>query len=167
MRKRTAALGSALFFLLAPGVFAGVVPWLLTRWGLRPAFLGLEATRWVGVALIVIGVAGLVDSFARFALQGLGTPAPIAPPQKLVVTGLYRYVRNPMYVAFLGVIFGQAFLFADTRLLAYGALVWLAAHLYVVFYEEWRLKRNFGIQYTLYKNAVPRWIPRLAPWSGA
>nr|WP_321576619.1 isoprenylcysteine carboxylmethyltransferase family protein [Bradyrhizobium barranii] len=129
-------------------------------------FLGVELTRFVGAALILAGLAGLVDSFARFALQGLGTPAPIAPTQHLVVTGLYRYVRNPIYVAVAAVIFGQALLFGDWGLFAYGAVVWLAFHLFVVGYEEPTLKRSFGTEYEAFCINVPRWIPRLAAWRG-
>ena len=93
MRKTIAVLGSALFFAVAPSSVAGLVPWWITHWEFRPPFFDLDATRAVGILLIVAGLPGLVDSFARFALQGLGTPAPIAPTQNLVVTGLYRYVR--------------------------------------------------------------------------
>ena len=88
MQKITAVLGSALFFVVAPCMLAAFVPWWITRWQLRPPFLDLEATRTAGLVLGLAGVAGLVDSFARFAPQGLGTPAPIAPPQSLVVTDL-------------------------------------------------------------------------------
>jgi protein-S-isoprenylcysteine O-methyltransferase Ste14 len=164
MQKRTAVLGSALFFVVAPLMFAGVGPWLLTHWEIGPAFLGFDAFRIIGCVLLVIGVAGLIDSFARFALQGLGTPAPVAPPEKLVVTGLYRYVRNPMYVAALAVVFGQALLFGDVRLLAYGAIFGIAAHIFVVAYEERRLERTFGAQYRSFRANVPRWIPRFSPW---
>src|SRR3981081_2338988 len=124
--KTIAVLGSALFFAVAPSSVAGLVPWWITRWEFRPPFFDLDATRAVGILLIVAGLPGLVDSFARFALQGLGTPAPIAPTQNLVVTGLYRYVRNPIYVALVAVILGQAVLFGDQRLLGYGGLMWLA-----------------------------------------
>src|SRR3979411_3235033 len=123
--KTIAVLGSALFFAVAPSSVAGLVRWLITLWRLRPPFFPREAPRAVGILLIVSGLPGLVDSFARFALQGLGTPAPIAPAQNLVRTGLYRYVRNPIYVALVAVILGQAALFGDQRLLAYGVLVWL------------------------------------------
>ena len=116
--------------------------------------------------LILAGVPGLVDSFARFALQGLGTPAPVAPPQKLVVTGLYRHVRNPMYVSVLAAVLGQAFLLGDARLIAYVALFWLACHLYVVAYEEPTLTRTFGAEYEAFRANVPRWLPRVAPWRG-
>jgi len=99
MQRVSAVLGSALFFVVAPCVLAGLIPWSMTRWEFGRAFFGLEITRAVGVLLILVGLPGLVDSFARFALQGLGTPAPVAPTKNLVVTGLYRYVRNPIYVA--------------------------------------------------------------------
>ena len=85
MPKTMAILGSALFFVLAPGTVAGLIPWWITRWEFRQPFLDLEAIRVVGILLIVAGAPGLVDSFARFALQGLGTPAPIAPTKNLVV----------------------------------------------------------------------------------
>ena len=167
MQKATAALGSALFFVIAPCLLAGLVPWWMTRWEFRPPFLGLELTRAIGVLLIIAGVPGLVDSFVRFALQGLGTPAPIAPPQKLVVTGLYRYVRNPIYVAVVAIILGQAILFGDWRLMTYGGLMWLAFHAFVLTYEEPVLAQKFGTQYEDFRANVPRWIPRLSPWRTA
>jgi protein-S-isoprenylcysteine O-methyltransferase Ste14 len=164
VRKTIAVLGSALFFAVAPSSVAGLVPWWITRWEFRPPFFDLDATRAVGILLIVAGLPGLVDSFARFALQGLGTPAPIAPTQNLVVTGLYRYVRNPIYVALVAVILGQAVLFADWRLLGYGALIWLAFHIFVLAYEEPTLRQSYGAEYESYRANVPRWLPRLTPW---
>jgi protein-S-isoprenylcysteine O-methyltransferase Ste14 len=164
MQRTSAIIGSAIFFVLVPCVFAGVIPWWITQWRFQPAFLGLEWLRAVGGLLILSGVPGLVDSFARFAVQGLGTPAPIAPPQSLVVTGLYRYVRNPMYVSVLAVVLGQAILFADWRLLPYGALFWLACHLFVLTYEEPTLAATFKAPYERYRANVPRWLPRLTPW---
>ncbi|RTM09708.1 MAG: isoprenylcysteine carboxyl methyltransferase [Hyphomicrobiales bacterium] len=159
-----AILGSALFFVVAPCVVAGLIPWWITSWEFLPPFLDLQATRAVGILLIVAGLPGLVDSFARFALQGLGTPAPIAPTQNLVVTGLYRHVRNPMYVAVVAVILGQAILFGDWRLVIYGAFMWLAFHAFVLTYEEPVLAQRFGSQYEDFRANVPRWIPRLSPW---
>jgi protein-S-isoprenylcysteine O-methyltransferase Ste14 len=164
MRRSAAILGSILFFLAAPCVLAGLVPWWISGWELRPAFLATGLTRVAGIILIVAGLPGIVDSFARFAMQGLGTPAPIAPTQTLVITGLYRYLRNPMYVAVLALIAGQALLFADTRLVLYGAGFWLATHSFVVMYEEPTLARMFGGEYHRYRANVPRWIPRLTPW---
>ena len=159
-----AILGSALFFVAAPSVVAGLIPWWITRWEFLPPFFDLQATRVVGILLIVAGLPGLVDSFARFAVQGLGTPAPIAPPQNLVVTGLYRYVRNPMYVAVVAVILGQGILFGDRRLLIYGGFMWLAFHAFVLAYEEPVLAESFGAQYEDFRANVPRWLPRLTPW---
>ena len=132
MARTAAVLGSALFFIAVPCVLAGLVPWWMTHWEFRPAFFNFELARGVGVLLILTGVPGLVGSFARFALQGFGTPAPVAPPQKLVVTGLYRYVRNPMYVSVVAIILGQALLFGDWRLIVYGAVFWLACHAFVL-----------------------------------
>jgi protein-S-isoprenylcysteine O-methyltransferase Ste14 len=167
MTKTIAVLGSALFFVVAPSVLAGLVPWLMTRWEFLPPFFDLQATRAVGILLIVLGLPGLVDSFARFALQGLGTPAPIAPTQNLVVTGLYRYVRNPIYVAVVAIILGQAILFGDWRLVMYGGVMWLAFHAFVLAYEEPVLAQTFGVQYEEFRANVPRWIPRLSPWRTA
>ena len=95
MTRLWASLGSLVFFILAPGTIAGFVPWWLTRWRIGPPFFGIDALRWVGAALIVLGLLPLFSSFARFAWDGLGTPAPIAPPTNLVVTGFYRRVRKP------------------------------------------------------------------------
>jgi len=167
MRRAAAVIGTAIFFVFVPCVVAGVVPWWISHWEFRLSFLGVKLTRFVGAALILAGVAGLVDSFVRFALQGLGTPAPIAPPQHLVVTGLYRYVRNPMYVAVVAVILGQAILFGDWRLMTYGGLMWLAFHAFVLTYEEPVLAQKFGAQYEDFRANVPRWIPRLSPWRTA
>ena len=167
MRRPVAVISTAIFFVFVPCVVAGLVPWWISRWEFRLSFLGVELARFVGAALILAGVAGLVDSFVRFALQGLGTPAPIAPPQNLVVTGLYRYVRNPIYVAVVAVILGQGILFGDWRLLIYGGLMWLAFHAFVLAYEEPVLAESFGAQYEDFRANVPRWIPRLTPWRAA
>src|ERR1700736_3899586 len=107
MQRFWAILGSLAFLVLAPGIVAGLVPWWLSGWQVQPPLFGLMAVRFAGLALIALGTPALLDSFARFALQGLGTPAPIFPTQHLVVTGLYRYVRNPMYVGVVAMIVGQ------------------------------------------------------------
>src|SRR5690606_23799726 len=128
-------VGSALFLLAAPGVVAGLVPYWLTGWRMHEPPPGMLA-RVFGLALVALGSACLLECFARFALQGEGTPAPVAPTRHLVVTGAYRHVRNPMYVAVLGIVFGQALLLGSSRLLVYGLILWLLFHLFVVFYEE-------------------------------
>lgn len=164
MNKPTALLGSALFLAAAPGSIAGLAPWWITQWRFQPALLGQDWTRLAGLALVVAGLAPLLDSFARFAVQGGGTPAPIAPPERLVVTGYYRHVRNPMYVGVLGLIFGQALFFASAPLAAWGAMIWLAFHMFVVLYEEPTLRVSFGSEYEAYCRHVPRWRPRLRAW---
>jgi protein-S-isoprenylcysteine O-methyltransferase Ste14 len=164
VQRIMAVLGSAVFFVVAPCTLAGLVPWWMTGWRLQPPFLGLELTRGLGAIMILAGVPGLVDSFARFALQGLGTPAPIAPTRNLVVTGLYRYVRNPIYVAVVAIIVGQAVLIGDWRLIVYGALLWLFFHVWVVAYEEPTLEQTFGREYEAFRAGVPRWIPRMRAW---
>ena len=107
---------------------------------------------------------GLVDSLHALRCKGLGTPAPIAPTQNLVVTGLYRYVRNPIYVAVVAIILGQAMLFADWRLLVYGALIWLGFHIFVRRLRGADAPQSFGAEYESYRANVPRWLPRLTPW---
>ena len=166
IRKVAAIVGSAVFLIIAPGFVAGLVPWWISHWRLQPAFFGLRPLRFAGGVLITIGTAGLLDSFLRFAVQGLGTPAPVFPTRQLVVTGLYRHVRNPMYTAVVSVIVGQALIFGNARLLEYGVLVWLLCHLFVLVYEEPILKASFGAEYEVFCAEVPRWIPRLAAWDG-
>jgi protein-S-isoprenylcysteine O-methyltransferase Ste14 len=164
MRKLWASIGSLIFFVIAPGTLAGFLPWTLTRWQMKPGFFHLYQIRLAGIALILLGLIPLVASFVRFVFEGLGTPAPIAPPQRLVVGGFYRYVRNPMYVGVVSVIVGQALLLGDVRLLWYGAILWLGFHLFVLVYEEPTLRQMFGESYIIFCANVPRWIPRLVPW---
>jgi protein-S-isoprenylcysteine O-methyltransferase Ste14 len=159
-------LGSIAFFILAPGTVAFWVPWRITRWEMASPLLGLAALRPAGVVLALLGLAGLVESFGRFAIHGRGTPAPVRPPTRLVVTGLYRYVRNPMYVAVLSIVVGQALFFGSRRLLIYAAAVWAATSLFVRLYEEPALRQRFGADYAAYCGAVRRWWPRLSPWRG-
>ncbi len=143
------------------------MPWWISRWEIRPPLLGVSLLPIVGAPLIAAGIAVLLDSFARFAIQGIGTPAPILPTRRLVVTGLYRYVRNPMYLGVVSAILGQGLLFGDARLLEYGAFSWLAVHVFVLAYEEPTLRRRFGAEYGAYCSNVPRWMPRGRPWRGA
>jgi len=157
-------LGSAIFFCIAPGVVAGLVPGMLAGWRIGPALLGIGVVRVVGVILLGAGAVSLLDCFARFAVQGHGTPAPVAPTASLVVSGQYRYVRNPMYVAVVGTILGQGLLFGSTRVLGYGCLIWCLFHLFVLGYEEPTLGRQFGESYRAYRSGVRRWWPRLTPW---
>jgi protein-S-isoprenylcysteine O-methyltransferase Ste14 len=161
MRRSPALIFSFLFLILAPGTIAGLLPWWITGWRFHEAG---PAVRALGLLLIAGGLYLLLECFGRFALQGHGTPAPIAPPDRLVVTGPYRRVRNPMYVAVVALILGQAAFFADLRLLPYAGVVWLGFHLFVLIYEEPTLRRAFPEDYAAFTAAVPRWRPRLRLW---
>jgi protein-S-isoprenylcysteine O-methyltransferase Ste14 len=166
MRKPTAAAASAVFFVLAPGVVAGLVPWWLTGWRMRhpqPSWVWVPL-RVAGVVLVAAGVVVLVQAFVRFVAEGVGTPAPVAPTQRLVVGGLYRYVRNPMYLAVVTTIVGQALVLARPVLLAYAVAAGAAMAAFVHGYEEPTLARQFGAQYRAYRRAVPAWWPRRRPW---
>jgi len=161
VRRVLAVVGSAVFLVIAPGFVAGLVPWWISHWRLEAPFFGMPLFRLAGGMLITPGVVGLLDSFVRFAVHGLGTPAPVFPTRHLVVTGLYRYVRNPMYVAVFSTILGQGLLLGNVTLLEYGGMVWLAFHVFVLAYEEPTLRATFGAEYGVFCSAVPRWIPRL------
>jgi protein-S-isoprenylcysteine O-methyltransferase Ste14 len=163
-RRIFAALGTAAFLLLAPGTVAGVVPWWISRWIFHGPFLSSATLRILGILLIIAGIAVLLECFGRFALQGIGTPAPVFPTEHLVVRGSYRYVRNPMYVAVLAVVLGQALLFANIWLAEYALLCWVVAHLFVVAYEEPVLRKSFATEYEAFCAHVPRWLPRFTPW---
>jgi protein-S-isoprenylcysteine O-methyltransferase Ste14 len=164
MRKTTAAAGSALFFLLAPGIVAGLIPWWLTGWRVRASLLNRLPIRAIGVVLIIAGAAVLISAFARFVGEGFGTPAPVAPTERLVVGGLYRYVRNPMYLAVVAIIVGQSLALGQLVLLAYAAAVMIVFASFVRWYEEPTLRRRYGAQYEAYRRAVPAWLPRRHAW---
>jgi protein-S-isoprenylcysteine O-methyltransferase Ste14 len=161
MRKTSAAAGSAVFLVIAPGVVAGLVPWWLTQWQMGAAYpVSLRVT---GAVVTGAGAMVLLGAFAQFAIQGRGTPAPPAPTEQLVVRGLYRYVRNPMYLAVLAVITGQAILLSRPVLLGYAAVVGAAFVAFVYGYEQPVLTRRYGAQYEAYRRTVPGWWPRLWP----
>lgn len=154
-----AALGSLVFLAVAPGVVAGLLPWLLTGWRAERAVA--LPVRLAGFALVVAGVAALLEAFVRFVAEGIGTPAPVAPTQRLVVGGLYRYVRNPMYLAVGAAIVGQALILGRPGLLVYLLAFALAVAAFVHGYEEPALARSFGAEYDAYRRSVPAWLPRL------
>lgn len=165
IRRLRAATGSLLFLLIAPGTVSGLVPWWLTGWTIhawpRPYATPL---RLVGAVLIMLGVPALLQAFVRFVLEGIGTPAPVAPTQHLVVGGLYRYVQNPIYIALIATIVGQALVLSQPGLLLYAAVVAAAMVAFVYGYEEPTLSEKFGAEYDAYREAVPAWWPRLQPW---
>ena len=156
-----AVVGTAVFIVVVPGTAVGLVPYLLCGWHFETPMLGWEWTRWVGVTLLVVGAPVFVDFVARFVWEGHGTPAPVAPTKNLVIGGLFRFVRNPGYVAVVGMLIGQALVFGSGRVFAYGLAMGLAFHVFVMLYEEPTLRRTFGAQYDDYCRRVPRWLPRL------
>jgi len=159
MRRSAAAGGSALFFALAPGTAAGVIPWALTGWRVGAALpWPLRTAGWlmIGAGLLVI-----VPAFARFVREGAGTPAPVAETARLVVGGPYRFVRNPMYVAVMLVIFGQSLVLGRLSLVIWGLVAGAAMVVFAKGYEEPRLRQLYGADYEAYRRAVPGWWPRL------
>ncbi|TDW17479.1 methyltransferase family protein [Kribbella kalugense] len=147
-----AVLGSTAFFFAAPCVVGGVLPWWVSGWA-APRF-------WPGFVLVAAGAFVVLRAFVRFVREGRGTPAPIAPTEELVVGGDYRFVRNPMYVGVVTAILGQALVFLDAAVLAYGVLAWAVMASFVRFYEEPVLRERYGRQYEEYCRAVPAWVPR-------
>lgn len=143
------------------------MPYWISGWHVLTPRWDPLPLRVLGGLLVLAGLLVVLDSFARFAFQGLGTPAPVFPPRHLVVGGYYRYVRNPIYAAGLSMILGQGLIFGNLRLLEYGALFWLGTHAFVVAYEEPKLRATFGAEYEDFCAHVPRWLPRLRPWRGA
>ena len=152
-----------MFLVVAPGVVAGLIPWWLTGWEAGTTWPPLQL---LGALLLVAGVIVLVNAFVRFVVEGIGTPAPIAPTQRLVVGGLYRHVRNPMYLAVGATIVGQGLLIGRPILLLYAAVFAVVVLAFVRGYEEPTLARQFGVEYEDYRRAVPGWWPRVRPWRG-
>ena len=160
MRVWTSAIASTVFFAIAPAVVAGVIPWWLTKWQFRDASTLWAPVR-VAAAVVVVAAFGvLVSAFLRFVVEGRGTPAPVAPTEHLVVGGLYRYVRNPMYLAVIAAIVGQAIVLWQVTLLWYAAVVGLAFVSFVKLYEEPTLARRYGVEYDDYRRRVPGWMPQ-------
>ena len=152
------AFRSFLFFIFAPGMVAGLIPLGLLQKGLQ---LQTGLWKYAAIPLWVTGLAVLLWCFWDFLVKGKGTPAPIDPPKELVVSGLYKYVRNPMYDGVLLVIFGHFLWFGYMGMLFYAVVVWIAFNLFVRLYEEPNLRKRFGTAYDDYRMSVPRWIPRL------
>jgi protein-S-isoprenylcysteine O-methyltransferase Ste14 len=163
VRKAKAALISVGFFVVAPGTVVGLIPWLITHWQLQNPLPGWAAARVVGAVLVAAGLVPAVSAFVDFVRAG-GTPIPVAPTERLVVSGFNRYVRNPMYVSLVLAIIGQVLLFGNLWLLAYAAVAWAVPAAFVRFYEEPTLARTYGAEYEDYRRSVPAWWPRLRPW---
>lgn len=152
-------LRTLVFTLVVPGTVLALAPLALLASGVGPT-LRLGPARWVGLLPSGSGLVVILWCFAEFVRRGRGTPAPYDPPRRLVVSGLYRSVRNPQYVGVLLVAVGEALLADAVVLLGYAALLAVVYHLFVRYYEEPTLSRLFGEAYTRYREAVPRWLPQ-------
>jgi protein-S-isoprenylcysteine O-methyltransferase Ste14 len=159
-------VGTTVFLVLTPGVVAGLIPGVITGWRVPWRGGGGSPVAIVAAVCILCGVIVLLDAFIRFA-RADGTPAPPAPTAHLVVVGPYRYVRNPMYLAVLTIILGQAVLFGSWGALVYAGIVLLAVASFVRGYEEPTLAGEYGEEYREYRRNVRGWIPRVRPWNGA
>lgn len=157
---------SVLFVVFGgPGFVLVYIPFWMTRFRIPS-----DEPLWeiaLAALLILVGLVPLLESIARFIRVGRGTLVPAAPTERLVVSGLYRYVRNPMYVGVLLCVAGEAILFRSRSLAIYLACAWVATHLFVCLYEERTLARRHPGDYPIYKRSVPRWLPRFTPWKGA
>jgi protein-S-isoprenylcysteine O-methyltransferase Ste14 len=162
MQRSKAALASAAFFVVAPGTVVGLVPWLMTRWEIADSTPVWQIT--LGALLIAGGLIPPIHAFTQFVNAG-GTPMPIAPTQRLVVTGFNRYVRNPMYLGLTIVNLGQALLFSSWAVAVWGATFWILTASFVHFYEEPTLVREYDGEYEAYRRNVHAWLPRFRPWS--
>jgi protein-S-isoprenylcysteine O-methyltransferase Ste14 len=164
-RLTTAAVGSAVFFVAAPGIVAGLVPWLISGWDVRWPMSGFSvAVMAVGAALLSVAVTVLIRDFVRFVVEGRGTPSPVLQTERLVVGGDYRFVRNPMYLAVIAAILGQAMIFGSLGLVLYALAVWVIMATFVRWYEEPLLQNRYGEEYRRYRREVRAWVPRLHPW---
>ena len=158
-RPFSAAVGSLAFFVVAPLVMGGVVPWLITGWTGSPA--GIDVLDVTGTVVAAAGTALVVVCFVLFVRDGRGTPAPVAPTEELVVRGPYRVVRNPMYVGVAAAIAGQAITFRSPGLVGWLLVFLLAVVSFVKVYEEPTLSEQFGSPYDRYRRRVPGWWPRI------
>jgi protein-S-isoprenylcysteine O-methyltransferase Ste14 len=165
---RRSAIVSILFTVFGgPGFVLVYFPFWITRFRVPAGEAHWQQL--IAAALIVAGLAPLFASIWRFIFEGRGTLMPAVPTERLVVSGLYRYVRNPMYVGVVTSLWGETILFATSDTMKYTLTVWLLIELFIVFYEEPTLARRHPEDYPRYKQHVPRWLPRLKPWidSGA
>jgi protein-S-isoprenylcysteine O-methyltransferase Ste14 len=151
---------SAFWTIAMPGIVAGYVPWRIAGRDFEPREL-LTPAHLLGCVVVAVGAALLAACIVEFARSGRGTLSPVDPPTRLVVRGLYRYVRNPMYVGVTCVILGEALVTGSSTLVWYWAVFFAAANLFVLGYEEPALRRRFGASYDDYRRLVGRWIPKL------
>ena len=150
---------TAIFTVVVPGTVTILIPYWLLSTRPTPTLSQIGISRYFGLLPISVGTLIYLWCAWDFTFAGRGTPAPIDSPKALVVRGLYRYVRNPMYVGVLAILIGEALFFESRRLLEYAVIVFTFFYLFVILYEEPVLKRKFGESYERYRQTVPRWLP--------
>lgn len=157
------AIIAGLATLIVPGIATVLVPYLILNasGGVSPIRLG--PIELISAAVAIVGAGMIVWVSTAFVMRGAGTPVPVLPPREFVASGLYRFVRNPMYVGALLILLGEALFFQSGWILLYASLIWLALHGFVVLFEEPQLERRFGDSYARYKAVTPRWLPRRPP----
>lgn len=152
-------LRNLLFTILQPGVVAGLVPYLLLRTDQKERILQpFYILQYMGLLLFVFGFLVMMNCILNFAIHGKGTLSPADPTKKLVIAGLYKYSRNPMYVGVILMLIGEAVFFQSESLWIYSMLIFVVFHLFIVFFEEPRLKKDFGAEYDQFCNKVRRWV---------
>lgn len=164
MRRSIAAAVSVAWGVALGVTFGGLLPWLLNDWHFHRPLPCWALAQAAGGLLICAGLVPIVQSFIDF-IKADGTPVPVASPPRLVVSGFYRYMRNPIYAGFVAILIGEVLLFASPGLVGYTLVAWGIGAAAVRFYEEPTLARKFGAEYQAYRHAVRAWIPRLHPWT--
>ena len=166
MRRSAAEVVSVAWGVALGGTFGALLPYLPGDWHFHRPLPDWAIAQAAGGLLICVGLVPVAQSFIEF-IRADGTPVPAAPPPRLVVSGCYRYVRNPIYAGFLAILIGEALLFGSLAMLEYAAVAWCIGAAAARLYEEPVLNRRFGAEYQAYRRAVPAWIPRLRPWTPA
>jgi protein-S-isoprenylcysteine O-methyltransferase Ste14 len=160
-KAKNVAVTMAFIVLGPPGWVAVYFPAWITRWRVAQQWWGLWL---VAAGMVGIGLAPLCESVVRFVWVGWGTLAPVVPTERLVVSGFYRYVRNPMYLGVLMLVAGQGVLFRSAGLWEYLGVLAIGFHLFVLGYEEPTLRGKYGAGYEEFCRNVPRWVPRVRAW---
>ncbi len=159
-----AVFGTLFFLFLVLPIFFIYIPYKIVSYPNHALLFDIGVWRYSGLILIVLGAAGYFWCSHSFAFSGKGSPIPFTPTKELVVTGLYRHVRNPMYVAAFMILAGETVLFQSKGMLIYFLIMFAGLNFQVLCLEETHLEEKFGEGYRRYRKAVPRWIPRLTPY---
>jgi protein-S-isoprenylcysteine O-methyltransferase Ste14 len=156
--KTSLLLRNLVFTVLQPGLVAGVIPYYIVEGNIESLYFPWRINTWLGIAVFLAGFAIMLRCIIQFALEGKGTLSPVDPTKRLVVKGLYKFSRNPMYVGVILMLIGEALATQSSSLWVYLTIVFVAFNLFIILHEEPRLRRDFGQEYSLYKRKVRRWL---------